>query len=149
MYSFSETYGNMPPTRKCGSQGGRIISADDLIFRMKEGGMCCLRKVAVFIGLVLCIMVLVSGVAIAQGGGKSLQELKAQAQKIKLRQTTEAEVIALMGPPAKSTEDIKMVRGGREMRERKLLSYGPNDDIIVIILKSNGKVYNVKYSDQP
>jgi hypothetical protein len=108
-----------------------------------------LRKVSVLICLVLSIMVLVSGAAIAQGGGKSLQELKSQAQKIKIRHTTEAEVISLMGQPAKSKEALKAIRGGREIIERKILSYGPNDDIVIIIRKSSGKVVNVKYSDQP
>jgi hypothetical protein len=108
-----------------------------------------LRKVSVLICLVLSIMVLVSRAANAQGGGKSLQELKSQAQEMKRRQTTEAEVISLMGQPAKTKEDLKAVRGGREIIERKILSYGPNDDIVIIIRKSNGKVVNVKYSGQP
>ena len=111
--------------------------------------MHLLRRVLVLICLVLSAMVLVSGAGFAQGAGKSLQELKSQAEKIKFRETTEAEVISLMGQPAKIEEDLKAYRGGRELRERKILSYGPNDDIVVVIMKSDGKVYNVKYGGQP
>ncbi|MBU4357196.1 MAG: hypothetical protein KJ822_17920 [Proteobacteria bacterium] len=107
-----------------------------------------LRRLSVLICLVLSYMVLVSGAAFAQGGGKSLQELRSQAEKIKFRETTEAEVISLMGQPAKTEEDIKTYGGG-VLRERKILSYGPSDDIVIVIMKSDGKVYNVKYGGQP
>jgi hypothetical protein len=112
--------------------------------------MHVLRTISVIICLVMSIMVLVSGTAIAQGGGKSLAELKTQAKKIKIGPadgSTEAEVIALMGQPAKVTEDVKALRGGRVLRERKILTYGPNAEIVIIILKKTGKVANIKYSD--
>lgn len=115
----------------------------------EERIMHFLLRVSVLICLVLSTVVLDSGVASAQGEGKSLQELKSQAEKIKLRETTEAEVISLMGQPGKTEEDIKAYRGGRDLRKRKILSYGPNDDIVIVIMKSDGKVYNVKYGGQP
>ena len=110
--------------------------------------MYFLLRFAVLICLFLSTVVLVSGPAIAQGMGKSLAELTTQAKKIKIGPgagSTEAEVIALMGQPAKVTEDIKAFRSGRDLRERKILTYGPNGEIVIVIMKDTGKVGNIKY----
>ena len=111
-----------------------------------------LLRFSVLICLFLSTMVLVSGAAIAQGMGNSLAELNTQAKKIKIgpaEGSTEADVIALMGQPTKVTEDIKAFKSGRDLRERKVLAYGPNDEIVIVIMKDTGKVGNVKYGGQP
>jgi hypothetical protein len=106
-----------------------------------------LRSTTVIMMVLFAASLLVHAAANAQGGGKSLAELTAQAQKIKIG-ATEAEVIALMGQPAKIKEDVKASLGGRKVRERKLLSYGPNNEIVIVILKDTGMVGNIKYAGQ-
>jgi hypothetical protein len=80
----------------------------------------------------------------AQGGGKSLPELSAQAQKIKVGETTEAEVISLLGEPSKTSEGIKGHAGAQDLKHVKRLIYGPEKNIVVIIDSSTNKVLNVK-----
>lgn len=90
-------------------------------------------------GLVTC------GSVSAQGGGKSLPELSAQAQKMKVGETTEAEVISLMGQPSKTWEGAVPIVGAREFMEAKKLIYGPEGNIVIIIQKSTGKVHKVVF----
>lgn len=57
----------------------------------------------VFLGFATCVMT--CGSVSAQGGGKSLPELSTQVQKIKVWETTETEVISLLGQPSKVSEE--------------------------------------------
>jgi len=97
--------------------------------------------VLVFLAFAACVMTY--GVVSAQEGGRSLQELSAQAQKIKVGETTEAEVISLLGQPSKTSEHMKARAGAREFMDLKKLFYGPESNIVVVIDKSTGKVTKV------
>ena len=98
--------------------------------------------VLVFLAITACLMTY--GAVSAQEGGKSLPELKAQAQKIKVGETTEAEVISLMGQPSKTHEGMTAHAGGRDLKNVKRLIYGPERNIVVVIDSSTSKVLNVK-----
>jgi len=97
--------------------------------------------VIVFLAFVAGVMT--CGSVSAQGGGKTLPELRAEAQKIKVGETTEAEVISLLGQPSKTSEDSKPIQSARQFLELKKLFYGPENNIVVIIDKSTGKVTKV------
>jgi len=84
------------------------------------------------------------GAVSAQEGGKSLPELRAQAQKIKVGETTEAEVISLLGQPSTTHEAMIAYGGARDLKNVKRLFYGPERNIVVIIDSSTSKVFNVK-----
>jgi hypothetical protein len=101
-----------------------------------------LRHRSIVIWLIVSAM-LVFGVANAQEGGKSLADLKEKAQKIKVGETTEAEVISLLGNPSKIKEGMKTRGSGREIRDEKRFFYGPNHDVGVRIDQSTGKVYRI------
>jgi hypothetical protein len=98
------------------------------------------RYLRVIVFLAFAAGVMTCGSVSAQGGGKSLPELRAQAQKIKVGETTEAEVISLLGQPSKTFEESKPRAGARDFKEIKKLFYGPENNIVVIIDKSTGKV---------
>ena len=100
----------------------------------------------VFLGFATCVMT--CGSVSAQGGGKSLPELSTQVQKIKVWETTETEVISLLGQPSKTSEESKPIQSARQFLELKKLFYGPANNIVVIIDKSTGKVtkLNIKPS---
>jgi hypothetical protein len=98
--------------------------------------------VLVFLAFATCV--LTCGSVSAQGGGKSLPELSAQAQKIKVGETTEAEVISLLGEPSKTSEGIKGHAGAQDLKHVKRLIYGPEKNIVVIIDSSTSKVLNIK-----
>lgn len=68
-------------------------------------------------------------------GSDSLSYLTSQAQKIKLGQTKEDEVIALMGQPA--SEKTKTKTRKREMGpvDVKIFKYGPGKNLIIHITK--------------
>ena len=102
--------------------------------------------VIAFLAFAAGVMTLVS--VSAQGEGKSLLELRAQAQKIKVGETTEAKVISLLGQPSKTSEESKPIQSARQFLELKKLFYGPANNIVVIIDKSTGKVtkLNIKPS---
>jgi hypothetical protein len=101
----------------------------------------CYLRVIVFLAFAAGVMT--CGSVSAQGGGKSLPELKAQAQKIKVGETTEAQVISLLGQPSKTSEESKPIQSARQFLELKKLFYGPENNIVVIIDKSTGKVTKV------
>ena len=106
--------------------------------------MKLLHHRSIVIWLIVSAM-FVFGVANAEEGGKSLSDLKAKAQKIKVGETTEADVISLLGNPSKTKEGMKTRGSGREIRDEKRLFYGPNHDIVVMIDKSTGKVYRIDF----
>ena len=93
--------------------------------------------------LAFAAVVMICGSVSALGGGKSLPELSAQAQKIKVGDTTEAEVISLLGQPSKTSEESKPIQSARQFLELKKLFYGPENNIVVIIDKPTGKVTKV------
>jgi len=101
------------------------------------------RYLRVIVFLAFAAGVMTCGSVSAQGGGKSLPELRAEAQKIKVGETTEAEVISLLGQPSKTSEDSKPIQSARQFLELKKLFYGPENNIVVIIDKSTGKVTKV------
>ena len=101
------------------------------------------RYLGVIVFLAFAAGVITCGSVSAQGGGKSLPELRAEAQKIKVGETTEAEVISLLGQPSKTSEESKPRAGGRDFKEIKKLFYGPENNIVVGIDKSTGKVTRV------
>lgn len=95
----------------------------------------------VFLAFGTCI--LTCGWVSAQAGGKSLPELRAQAEKIKAWETTEAEVISLLGEPSKTSEEIRPIKSARQILQLKKLFYGPEDNIVVTIDKTYSKVTHV------
>ena len=95
----------------------------------------------VFLAVAACLMI--CGAANAQAGGKSLPELRAQAEKLKVGETTEAQVISLMGEPSKTAGHMLSRGGAREIMEVKKLIYGPENNIVILIDKSTGKVAKV------
>ena len=104
------------------------------------------RYLRVIVFLAIAVGLMTCGSVSAQGGGKSQVELSAQAKKIKVGETTEAEVISLLGPPFKTWEGPVPLRRGKEIRElKKLIYHGPETKIVVIIDKSTGKVHNVVF----
>lgn len=102
------------------------------------------RYLRVIVFLAFAAGVMTCGSVSAQGGGKSLPELRAEAQKIKVGEATEAEVISLLGQPSKTSEESKPIQTrARQFLELKKLFYGPENNIVVIIDKSTGKVTKV------
>jgi outer membrane lipoprotein-sorting protein len=102
------------------------------------------RSLRVIVFLAIAVGLMTCGSVSAQGGGKSQAELSAQAKKIKNGETTEAEVITLLGRPSKTWQGTVPFRKGREFKEVKKLIYSsPETKIVVIIDKSTGKVFNV------
>jgi hypothetical protein len=101
------------------------------------------RRLIIIWSIVLAILVF--GVANAQEEGKSLPDLKAKAQKIKVGETTEAEVISILGNPSKIKEGMKTRGSGREIRDEKRFFYGSNNDVVVKIDKATGKVYSINF----
>jgi hypothetical protein len=66
-----------------------------------------------------------------------------QLQKIKVGMTEPA-VKAILGEPSKAEDKIKNIRGGREIFELRVLSYGPEEGADLIFFnKTTGKVYKV------
>ena len=66
-----------------------------------------------------------------------------QLQKIKVGMT-EPEVKAILGEPSTAEDKIKNIRGGRELFELRVLSYGPEEGADLIFFnKKSGKVYKV------
>ena len=101
------------------------------------------RYLSVLVLLAFAACVMTCGVVSAQEGGRSLPELSAQAQKIKVGEATEADVISLLGQPSKSSEFAKTRGGAREIMDLKKLFYGPENNIVVVIDNSTGKVKKV------
>jgi hypothetical protein len=99
--------------------------------------------VLVFLAFAACLVTY--GAVSAQGGEKSLPELSAQAQKIKVGETTEAEVISLLGQPSKTSERMVSRTGARDIKGVKKLFYGPENNIVVLIDQSTGKVEKVNF----
>jgi hypothetical protein len=100
-----------------------------------------MKKAAVLL-LGVVMMTAMVGFCLAEA---SLQDLQAKAAGIKAGPDghTEAQVRALMGEPKSVEIDEKIVGAGRVLK-RKLLSYGPNGEIIVIIDAEYGYVRAVK-----
>jgi hypothetical protein len=101
------------------------------------------RYLLVLVFLAFAAYVMTCELVSAQGGGKSMSELSAQAQKIKVGETTEADVISLLGQPSKTSEHMKARGGAREFMDLKKLFYGPESNIVAVIDKSTGKVTKV------
>jgi hypothetical protein len=102
-----------------------------------------LQRVSMVVLLMFVAVILAFIPVKAQEEVKSVQELTAQALKIKIGETTESEVISLLGQPSKISEGMKARRGGREIQDEKKVVYGPQNEIVVFINKSTSKVIKV------
>jgi hypothetical protein len=73
--------------------------------------------------------------------GETADPIKLDKIKIGM---TEPEVKAILGEPSTAEDKIKYLRGGRELLELRVLSYGSGDVAdLIFFSKKTGKVYKV------
>ena len=102
------------------------------------------KNLTIWVVLALGLALLWGGLGLCQqappAGQKPISFYVSEAKKIKVGQTTEGEVIALLGEPAKRDTRVKVIAAGGAIEENLL--YGPNPEgryVVIVMVNPNTK----------